>query len=556
MTDDEFRGLFRDNYPLVLAYGLRRVDADTARDVAAETFLVAWRRLDAAPEQPHAWLLAVARRVLANELRRQGRANGLREKLRHEVVRAEQARDDHDSDTIDVVHEAMSTLSMRDRELLVLIGWEQLDQRAAAEVLGCSVAGEGSAPPGAPTAGDSPSVGDEGSGRSIRCPASRSCRCASARRQLCESVEGVHLMNDLERVRRLIGPADPLAGGHIVSAADSPAARATLEDIVAQPRSADEPSKLRSPQSFSRRFLLNTGLATGMALIAGGLVVFGPGLSETSAQAATPPLLATSGQGTDGSIPLQEMAKTAKSLPETNISGSFRYSWTETWALETTVSGSKAKSRLLSQQNETWLRGDGTGRLRTAEGTDLTEPINGNLLRELPNLPERSDQQLTPNMSDGRVLQPPADLTEIDTRDVRAFARTVEASANLDLPEGALVAEAIHTLFAEQPVPAEVRARIWRLLATVPGVSYLGQTRDRAGRSGIAIALDDDGTAHGLPVRYLLVIDPNDGQLLEYDEILTSDPGKLNVQIPSVLEVTLYLGRGYVDSSTKRPTQS
>jgi RNA polymerase sigma-70 factor (ECF subfamily) len=140
MTDDEFRGLFRDNYPLVLAYGLRRVDADTARDVAAETFLVAWRRLDAAPEQPHAWLLAVARRVLANELRRQGRANGLREKLRHEVVRAEQARDDHDSDTIDVVHEAMSTLSMRDRELLVLIGWEQLDQRAAAEVLGCSVA--------------------------------------------------------------------------------------------------------------------------------------------------------------------------------------------------------------------------------------------------------------------------------------------------------------------------------------------------------------------------------------------------------------------------------
>ena len=33
----------------------------------------------------------------------------------------------------------MASLPDRDRELLQLIGWEQLDQRSAAQVLGCSV---------------------------------------------------------------------------------------------------------------------------------------------------------------------------------------------------------------------------------------------------------------------------------------------------------------------------------------------------------------------------------------------------------------------------------
>ena len=137
---DAFTGFFDEHYAAVLQYGMRRVDAETARDVAAETFLVAWRRLDAVPDVPRVWLLAVARRVLANELRRQGRQDRLTERV-GQSVHTLQTDQDHASAVAETsaVAGAMAALSDRDRELLQLIGWEGLDQRAAAQVLGCSV---------------------------------------------------------------------------------------------------------------------------------------------------------------------------------------------------------------------------------------------------------------------------------------------------------------------------------------------------------------------------------------------------------------------------------
>lgn len=61
--------LYRDHYGVVLRYLLRRVDPPTAEDVTAETFLVAWRRLDSLPAREAGWLCGIARRVLANQRR-------------------------------------------------------------------------------------------------------------------------------------------------------------------------------------------------------------------------------------------------------------------------------------------------------------------------------------------------------------------------------------------------------------------------------------------------------------------------------------------------------
>jgi DNA-directed RNA polymerase specialized sigma24 family protein len=67
--EERFEGLFRQNYAAVRAYALRRAPHDVAQDVAAETFLVAWRRLDDVPDDALPWLYGVARRVLANQRR-------------------------------------------------------------------------------------------------------------------------------------------------------------------------------------------------------------------------------------------------------------------------------------------------------------------------------------------------------------------------------------------------------------------------------------------------------------------------------------------------------
>ena len=56
--DDGFAELWDAHYDGVLSYAARRVDHETARDVAAETFLIAWRRRDDIPaDRPFPWLL-------------------------------------------------------------------------------------------------------------------------------------------------------------------------------------------------------------------------------------------------------------------------------------------------------------------------------------------------------------------------------------------------------------------------------------------------------------------------------------------------------------------
>jgi DNA-directed RNA polymerase specialized sigma24 family protein len=64
-----FEELYAANCGPILGYVLRRTDnPDDAADVIAETFLTAWRRLDAVPpgDEARLWLYGVARRVLAN----------------------------------------------------------------------------------------------------------------------------------------------------------------------------------------------------------------------------------------------------------------------------------------------------------------------------------------------------------------------------------------------------------------------------------------------------------------------------------------------------------
>src|ERR1700691_5963213 len=83
-----FEELYAANCGPILGYVLRRTDnPDDAADVIAETFLTAWRRLDAVPpgDEARLWLYGVARRVLANYRRGERRRAVLADRLRAEL---------------------------------------------------------------------------------------------------------------------------------------------------------------------------------------------------------------------------------------------------------------------------------------------------------------------------------------------------------------------------------------------------------------------------------------------------------------------------------------
>jgi RNA polymerase sigma-70 factor, ECF subfamily len=125
-----FEDLYRSYADRVHAYARRRSSAATADDVVSEVFLVAWRRIGHVPEQPFPWLLGVARRVLANRRRAETRAAALHDRLTEGYRHSEPAAVDRR------LLGALGALGEADRELLLLIAWEGLEQAEVAEVLG------------------------------------------------------------------------------------------------------------------------------------------------------------------------------------------------------------------------------------------------------------------------------------------------------------------------------------------------------------------------------------------------------------------------------------
>ena len=79
-----FEALFERHHTAVRAYVVRRSAGIVVEDVVADTFLVAWRRLEDVPDVALPWLLGVARRVLADQRRGARRRRSLTERLLRE----------------------------------------------------------------------------------------------------------------------------------------------------------------------------------------------------------------------------------------------------------------------------------------------------------------------------------------------------------------------------------------------------------------------------------------------------------------------------------------
>ena len=111
-----------------------------AEDVVSETFLVCWRRLDAVPADAVPWLLGVARKVLANHWRSRRRQEALRVRVEDDSLSWEPAPTGSvgSIEPHKPLMEALARLGERDREVLLLVAWDELTCREGAKVLGCT----------------------------------------------------------------------------------------------------------------------------------------------------------------------------------------------------------------------------------------------------------------------------------------------------------------------------------------------------------------------------------------------------------------------------------
>jgi RNA polymerase sigma-70 factor (ECF subfamily) len=136
-----FDRIFDLHNDVIQVYCLRRLPTDDVNDAVAEVFLVAWRRIDQAPEERELpWLYGIARNVVRNTHRSRRRYSQLQRRV------GGTAPDAPVSPEVQVVQrfedqavlEALATLSDKDQEVLRLKTWEEMSNGDIAAVLGTS----------------------------------------------------------------------------------------------------------------------------------------------------------------------------------------------------------------------------------------------------------------------------------------------------------------------------------------------------------------------------------------------------------------------------------
>lgn len=143
--EERFRALYTDAYGDVLRFIQRRVDPSHAEDVAAEAFLVAWRRFDDAPRSPddqRAWLFGVARNCLLNATRGGRRRDALAVRIASISPPGGAGGADgeeHIAGRLDVAA-AWARLTATQQEVLSLAVFEDLASPQAARILGITPA--------------------------------------------------------------------------------------------------------------------------------------------------------------------------------------------------------------------------------------------------------------------------------------------------------------------------------------------------------------------------------------------------------------------------------
>lgn len=134
-----FTSIYTAYYPDVVRYARRRLaDVDASAELAQEVFEVAWRRRVEVPVNSRPWLYGVARRLLANRWRDRRTHPPMHSLATAAPIHATGEVEPDSVAAIADLRAALDQLRETDREILCLIGWEELSIAEAAAVLGCT----------------------------------------------------------------------------------------------------------------------------------------------------------------------------------------------------------------------------------------------------------------------------------------------------------------------------------------------------------------------------------------------------------------------------------
>ncbi len=300
------------------------------------------------------------------------------------------------------------------------------------------------------------------------------------------------MIDDLDRVRAF--RADVVAP----TEAAERAAREALTRAIAEhaPRTSRTSRALDTSRRRRRVWLLPTTVAVAATVAIVAIVladVLGSGSPGPSPAAAAV---------------FNHLAAVAKAQPS-NVPGPGQYLYVDSDQANEAIAAGTGCTMLAPERRQIWIGADGSGRLLENIGqasflsaADRTACARAHLLGQAG--PGTSDMWFAPDcLSIG-----PTNLQALPT-DAAALRALLDARKIEGGPPGpAEDFVQIGDLLRETDASPALRAAIYTVAATIPGVEVLGPARDHAGRLGIGLAYNSGGA------RSELIFDPRTSALL------------------------------------------
>ena len=274
---------------------------------------------------------------------------------------------------------------------------------------------------------------------------------------------------------------------------DSPAAVSLYRQIIAQP-----PAAARA----RRRYLLAVPVMAGACAIVALAFISAPARHEATAV-----------------VVLNQAALTAARQPTAPVPGPGQYVYVET------IEGQRDLAGICVQTVRVWTAPDGSGREVASAPTGAF--CHGGIPSQ--------------TFAKGIVTADlPTDLARLEQFIVRHF----EGGGREDVA----ATFAFAGTFLQEGAPPQVRAALYRLIQSLPGIEALGPMTDRLGRHGTGVGFTEYG------VRNVLIFDPATSAVLERKGIAVDPaqidlaPGQARFRAGEVINYTVYAASGVVNS--------
>lgn len=369
----------------------------------------------------------------------------------------------------------------------------------------------------------------------------------------------------------LVAPAAPTSvgtaapGGRTDRASD--ASEALLAGILATPRPAaaststgteaseagtSQPVDTRPGTARPRQRVRRRAAALAVAAATVVVAVVGSQMSSTPTAVAGGAPTLTYTEGTpeaawDGSLPsardtLLELATVADEAPDLPRTGDVQRISQYAWLGE--VDGGTRTTTVYPTADERWVGSDGAVRVvqRRAEAVRYDGRVDTTASESAAG-PLSSDDFFPGTVDPFAVAGLP---TDTDGMESALLDHMPQEFAEAPEYRDTVLVESAVDLSRTSIVPQDVASAMLTVLSDAPTIQLLGDTTDRLGRPGVAVALPDSlSKDSGIEAVTVLIISPTDGQLLG-TEVVTLDDPTIDVDEPTVTGFTTITDRRWV----------